>query len=218
MASDSASPKRVERRFIRPILGARAGRGRRALRGRLDRRLRARSDPRLDRRRDGGRHAGRAAPARRQGAARKPRTRRNRASVPTSSAPSSRRASRDAERVKGAGVAPESSDGRYFARPALASRRANAAAAGERLRPLRRTIASVRPIAGCSSFTPTTDAGARGSVSRGTTANARPLSTSPISVDTWRTSMIGRGSGGSSASAWSISSRLREACETRASG
>lgn len=106
----------------------------------------------------------------------------------------------------------------FVARPARAKRPAKAAAAGDRLRPLRRTMAMARLIAGCSSFTPITDAEPRGNVSCGTTARPSPLSTRPISVDTWRTSMTGRGSGGSSASAWSMKSRLRDACETRASG
>ena len=95
---------------------------------------------------------------------------------------------------------------------------AKAAAAGEKLRPLRRIIPMVRPIAGCCSGTPTTLAGRRGSVSCGTTATPSPFSTSPISVETWRTSHTGRGSGGTSASAWSMKSRLRLACETRACG
>ena len=75
-----------------------------------------------------------------------------------------------------------------------------------------------RLIAGFSSRTPTTDAGLWGSVNCGTTAMPSPLSTIPISVETWRTSQIWRGSGGSSASAWSMNRRLRLACDTRACG
>jgi len=51
--------------------------------------------------------------------------------------------------------------GAYFPLPALDNKRAKAVAAGDKLRPERLTMASVRLIAGCSSLMPTTAAAGR---------------------------------------------------------